>query len=292
MDRLNPDSEWRLELARAVAPAYVSHPRVAAVAVCGSVARGWADRYSDVELAVWWREVPTAEERAGCTRQISGLSERRDFGHQSDSDAWTEDFTVSGMKFDVAHRTVDAQDRLLSRVVDGHDTSVARQQAVAEVMGAIDLHGGDLLGRWRRRADPYPAGLARAMVEAHLRFGPNAWLERLAQRDDVLPLADISVTVVKAVFGVLLGLNRIYHPGHKWMDRTVASMTICPSDLPVRVRAVLASPARRRVAELERLIEDTIRLVEQEEPEIGTAAVRARVGTPARVWDRPPPHVR
>lgn len=288
VDKPSPDSVWRLELARAVAPAYLSQPGVAALAVCGSVARGWADRHSDVELTVWWRQVPTAKERGSCVRRITGLSDKRDLGHQRDLDAWTEDFTVSGVKIDVWHRTIEGQDRILSRVVDRYETSVACQQAVAEVVSAIGIDGGDFLDRWRRRADPYPDGLARAMVDAHLRFGPNAWLERLAERDDVLPLAEISVTVVKRVFGVLLGLNRIYHPGNKWMDRTLASMTVRPPELSLRVRAVLGRPARPRVAELERLIQDTIRLVGQEMPEVDTAAVHARVHSPARVWDRPP----
>lgn len=288
MDEPNPHSEWRLKLARTLAPAYISQPGVAAAAVCGSVARGWADRYSDVELAVWWHRVPTAEDRARCVRRIAESSERRDLGYKPDLDAWNEDFLASGMKVDVRHSTVDGQDRLLAQVVDAHDTSVAGQQSVAEVVHAVGLHGADLLDRWRQRADPYPDGLARAMVEANLRFGPNAWIERLAERDDVLPLAEISVTVVRAVFGVLLGLNRIYHPGYKWMDRTLASMTIRTTGLPVRVRTVLENPVRTRVAELERLVEDTIRLVEQEAPEIDTTAVRARVDTPARIWEGPP----
>lgn len=287
MEDPNRHRAWRLKLARAVAPAYASQPHVVAVAAGGSVARGWADRYSDIELAVWWDQVPAAEERAGCAHQIADLSDRRDFGHRPDLDAWTEDFAAAGMKFDITHRTVDGQDRLLALVLDRHDTSVVHQQSVGEVVNAAGMHGDDVLERWRRRADPYPDGLARAMVEANLRFGPNAWLERLAARDDVLPLAEISVTVVKAVFGVLLGLNRIYHPGYKWMDRTLASMTVCPTDLALRMRSVLAGPARRRAAELERLIEDTIRLVENEAPEVDTTAVRARVQTPARIWDPP-----
>lgn len=282
---LNPDSQWRLDLARAVTPAYIAQPGVAAVAVCGSVARGLADRHSDVELAVWWRQSPTEDERAACASRISGLSERRRRGTDPDG----EDFAVFGVRFDVSHLPIDEQNRILSRVVDRHDTSVVQQQAVAEVLSAVDLHRGELLDRWRRRADPYPEGLARAMVGAHLRFGPNAWLERLAERDDVLPLAEIGVTAVKQVLGVLLGLNRMYHPGFKWMDRTVASMTVCPPELPIRIRAVLAGPVQSRVAELERLVWDTIQLVEQELPDIDTATVRARIQSPARIWDRPPP---
>jgi len=264
---------------------------VAALAVGGSVARGWADRHSDIELVVWWRRAPTASARTGCAGGIPEVSERRDFGHRTDRDAWTEDFTVSGVKFDVTHRTIEGQDRVLAQVVDRFDTSVVRQQAVAEVESAIGIHGHEILERWRRRADPYPASLARAMVETHLRFGPNVWLDRLAERDEALPLAEISVTVATRVFGVLLGLNRRYHPGNKWMDRTLASLTVCPTDLRARIRAVLGGPARSRVVELQRLIEDTIALVERELPEIDTASVRARVQTPARVWNRPPPRL-
>src|SRR5215467_2489918 len=60
---MNEESRWRYTLAQQIAPHYSANPKVAAVAVEGSVARGYADRSSDLDLAVFWSEPPTAKER-------------------------------------------------------------------------------------------------------------------------------------------------------------------------------------------------------------------------------------
>lgn len=69
-------TQWRLDLARRTGAAYAADPAVAAVYVAGSVARGWADQYSDVELDVYWHEPPgdaqrvQAVERAGAAIDV------------------------------------------------------------------------------------------------------------------------------------------------------------------------------------------------------------------------------
>jgi predicted nucleotidyltransferase len=50
---MNLNNQWRLEMARQIMPVYAANPKVAVVAVSGSVGRGWADRYSDIELDVY-----------------------------------------------------------------------------------------------------------------------------------------------------------------------------------------------------------------------------------------------
>ena len=99
------------------------------------------------------------------------------------------------------------------------------------------------------------------------------------------------MAAARAVLGVLLGLNRTYHPGHKWIARTMDAMAIRPPDLYARMRHVLTSQPDCAVRELGRLIEETIGLVEQHLPQIDTTAVRARVQAHKTVWERPPPRV-
>jgi predicted nucleotidyltransferase len=288
---LNEASRWRLRLARLAATAYTSDPGVAAVAVAGSTARGCADRHSDVELAVWWHEAPAADRRRQAAERMPEMAARRDFGYDVSLDAWSEDCTVLGVKVDVGHRTVTGFESILAAIAEGHDGSNALQHVAAELLVAIPLHGADLLGVWRRRVEPYPEALAISSVESQLRFGPHAWLVRLVERDDVLALAEIRVAAARSVLGVLLGLNRTYHPGHKWIARTIDAMAIRPPDLHARFRLVLTGPPDRAVHELGLLIDDTIGLVEQHLPQIDTARVRARVRTRTATWERPPPSV-
>jgi Domain of unknown function (DUF4037) len=286
MDQLNEASQWRLRLARSLTPAYTSRPAVAAVAVGGSVARGCADRHSDVELVVLWHEPPTVDQRRLAAPHVTGWS---DHGYDADLDEWGDEYEAYGVKIDVSHRTPGGLERVISKVVDERDTSSRPQHVVSELLAAIALEGGELLDGMRRRADPYPEELVRAMVESHLRFGPHAWLERLVERDDVLALAEIHPVAVQAILGILLGLNRTYHPGSKWVHRTVRGFEIRPPDLSDRLRAVLGSSPAAAVRELGRLIADTVDLVDRHLPQVDTAGARARIARRLPVWDGPPP---
>ncbi len=56
---MNEASLWRRALAERIALVYASNPEVAAILLSGSVARGWADHYSDIELGIYWSRPPT-----------------------------------------------------------------------------------------------------------------------------------------------------------------------------------------------------------------------------------------
>jgi hypothetical protein len=62
-DIFTQGSLLRLEIARQLGVLYAENPNVAAVIVGGSTARGHADRFSDIEVGVFWHEAPTDAER-------------------------------------------------------------------------------------------------------------------------------------------------------------------------------------------------------------------------------------
>lgn len=69
---MNDASQWRYKLAQQVAPIYAANPHVAAVLVGGSTARGHADRFSDIELGVFWHQEPTDSDRQVEANHING----------------------------------------------------------------------------------------------------------------------------------------------------------------------------------------------------------------------------
>jgi len=54
----NAASQWRREIGETIGAAYAGNGKVAAVILGGSTARGHADRYSDIELGVFWHTPP------------------------------------------------------------------------------------------------------------------------------------------------------------------------------------------------------------------------------------------
>src|SRR5688500_18970774 len=57
---MNHASQWRIELARDIAGWYTDQPNVRMIALGGSAARGLADAYSDMDMAVYWEELDRA----------------------------------------------------------------------------------------------------------------------------------------------------------------------------------------------------------------------------------------
>ena len=60
---MNKASQWRFALAQRIAKAYIANPKAQVVMVAGSTGRGSADRYSDLEIDVYWSAPPTDAER-------------------------------------------------------------------------------------------------------------------------------------------------------------------------------------------------------------------------------------
>lgn len=51
---MNEASEQRQALAKKIAIAYITNPKVKAIRVAGSVARGQADAYSDIDISIYY----------------------------------------------------------------------------------------------------------------------------------------------------------------------------------------------------------------------------------------------
>jgi hypothetical protein len=94
------------------------------------------------------------------------------------------------------------------------------------------------------------------------------------QRDDVLFITDELLQAVKNIIGVLLGLNRFYHPVNsvplKGMDKFIKKMEIAPNNLSFRLQQMFKEEPKIAVNQLGELIEEIFTLVEKHMPEVDT----------------------
>jgi len=282
---MNEASAGRLALAHQLAPYYRANPKVAAMAVEGSVARGYADRFSDIDLAIFWALAPTEKERRDIIKQAKGRHVQL-VPYNRDEACWSDTYDVDGVIIDVRHLGVEATERILAEVLEGYDPSLAKQQHLAALLSALPLSDPSVLTRWQEKAKVYPRTLAVAMVRAHLLFRPAWEQEQLAERGDLLALYESFCTVEKHVLLVLMGLNRIYYPGWQWVDRLMEQMRIAPLNLAPRFKQVFGIVSIDPLAgvyQLHDLIEETFRLVETQLSELDTAQARARFQERGRV---------
>ncbi|HEX8218182.1 MAG TPA: nucleotidyltransferase domain-containing protein [Chloroflexia bacterium] len=286
---MNPHAQWRLELARRIAPAYGGNPAVRAVAVHGSAARGYADRYSDIEIVAFWDRSPTDEERIAAVAEAGGNLWNL-YPFEDERNEWAEDFDIRGVKIDMSHRTVEGTETWFADVIDRYDTGLTKHDMISVVRRSHPLYGAELIEQWRARTAAYPDELAWRMVSKYLDWIPAATREMAAARGELIPLYENISVSERHILLVLLALNRTYlpHLTFKWTERVAAELRIAPADLAARLRnAFLLGPVEG-VGELHSLIEDTLRLVERHMPEVDTSKAWARHRFNRGVWDRAP----
>jgi hypothetical protein len=271
---LNEASRWRLAMARAIAPVYTRNPRARAVIVAGSVGRGCADPYSDVEVGVFWEELPAPGELQAAMESARGTGWELD-PYNPDDEVWYEEYVAGGLKIDLRHMTVARMEEVLAAVVDEGDLSQSdRQQIVFAVQQSVTLHGATLIEQWRMRAARYPDRLALAMVVQYAAFPPWWPVSMYAERGDLPMLYGAFHEATRRILGVLLGLNRIYDPGLKWIDRTLALLEDAPPNLAARLKEAFRAEPTAGARQMQQLIEETFDQVEQQMPAIDIAAVR------------------
>ena len=195
-------------LARELARVYLEHTGPRAILLTGSAAVGEADVYSDLDLIVYYDELP--DEPAFAAARVAAGARDADLFAPATEATYPEYYYRDGVQCQVAHETVASWEAEMRTVLVELDVESPVQKAISGLFEGIPLHGGELIDRWRSDAR-YPDALARAMVERHWRFFP-IWRveERLATRDATLWRQQVLVESAYNLLAVLAGLNRVW----------------------------------------------------------------------------------
>lgn len=271
---MNDASQKLLALAQKNAAIYLANPKVRAIGVSGSVARGQADAYSDIDMSIYYKELPSAEELKVAYEQNQGSDYRI---HDSDRKVGyvVDQYFVQGVKCDVGHITIECFERDMDMVLEQCDPDNPLLNVMAGILDMEPLHGAKLIEQWKAKIANYPDKLAQGMVKKHLHFRGVWFVNNYGlKRDDVLFFTDELLQAVKNIIGVLLGLNRFYHPVNsvpfKGMDKFINKMAIAPNNLSFRLKQIFREEPQTAVKNLGELIEETFALVEKHMPEVDT----------------------
>jgi len=287
---MNEASRWRHALAQQLAPHYSANPKVMAVSLGGSVSLGCADRFSDIDLMVFWTAPPTEKERREIIKRARGRRGPR-LPSKAEEGYWLEQFEVAGVVIDVRHVTVETTERILVDVLERADPSLAKQQHLAALLSALPLSNPSVLTHWQHQAATYPYELSVAMIREHLLFHPAWEQEMLAERSDLLVLYESFCTVEQHILLVLMGLNRLYYSGFRWIDRLMGQMHIIPPNLAPRFKQVFGIASIDPLAgvyQLHELVQETFVLVETHVAAVDTRQARAWFQERRKHWEYVP----
>ncbi|HNP86990.1 MAG TPA: hypothetical protein PKK78_12670 [Kouleothrix sp.] len=272
---MNEASAWRIELARSIAGVYAQHPQICMAALGGSAARGLADAYSDMDIAIYWHTLDHDWLAAPPLQAVGGR--RFTFRTLFEGQIVVEQYTLGAVKFDVAHFALSWLDQSVAAVLEQGSLDDEKQEVLDGFLTAIPFYGIHEYEAWRTRIAAYPNTLGEAMVRRHLVFYPQWVLEQHGlARGDLLSFYSTLCDMMRNLLGVLAGLNHLYMSMEKPKRSAdlLRRMPIQPANVAERFDALLAGDRAAAPAALATLIDETIGLVEQHMPNVDTSRAR------------------
>jgi predicted nucleotidyltransferase len=249
-------------IARALVGALADLPKLEAVVLAGSHARGRARADSDLDLSLLY-----SERDPFSTAALAEIVERvapesalavTDFGEWGpwvDGGAWLR---VDGLRVDLLYRSIERVERVAEDAGRGHYELHAGQQppygyfgptVLGEIEACVPLHDPrDRVSALKRSLPAYPEPLRRSVVQDCLwavEFG-QLFAEKFAAREDPYGATGCLARGVHRLVLALFALNRRYPLNDKTALEEVSELEWVPPEFAPRVRALLAQPGGTR----------------------------------------------
>lgn len=277
------------ELATEMSGTYIAQAYPRAILLTRSVATGTSDAFSDLDL-ILYHEQPPAPEQLTAVRATLQVGDAR-VTLDADSGSGIEEYVHQGVECQVAHLAIATWERDMRAVLEDCEPATLVEKAIIGLMDGIALHGSDVITQWQERAANYPEDLARATVAHYLRFFP-LWLvaERWRTRDATILYYQMLVEVSLNVLGVLAGLNRRYYSSFQFkrLHHFARSLPLSPDRFADRLEEIFGLDPLAASLAMERLVDETIMLVETHMPAADTTSARRNLGKRQHPWASPP----
>jgi hypothetical protein len=293
---MNRASTWRLGLARRLGAEYIINDRVAGVLVTGSTAGGYADRFSDLDLTVFWKWAPKDHDRQEVASRVSP-DPAMFYPFDEKWRCWSDMYTVGGepatdhrgQAVDVIHYLALTATEMLHSVVDRCSTGEADHNLVKMLAYGMPIFDSPLLADWKS-AVRYPEHLAAAMVSRYAQIDYYwRWQSSIERGNNLMLFNHNFAQVSQRLLRCLLALNRVYFFGFGWQDQIMDRLAVAPRDFVVRFRGLCTLQPPPLAEELSTLVEETYDLVELHLPGVDVARLRRIFRHERTFWDQPPP---
>ncbi len=260
---MNSQVAWRLELARDLSDRLRQFPGIRAVLVGGSVARGYSDVYSDLELLVYWDIVPDPDLRQA-VMAVVGAAFRYPPAHPGHDSAWL----IGGFPVDVWPRTGAAEEAALDAVLVDHSIDLEANNLLDTIQSSVPLLGDGLVRPWKDRLADYPEPLAIRFLEHYLPHFHLRHLQYAARRDNPTAFFHTLSDIQCSLFLVLLALSGRWFPTFKWMYQALETMPVAPEGIGPRLRQMYRDPPLVATARLRDVLAETLVIVRTRVPRL------------------------
>jgi len=250
-------SQWRIDLARQISTFYDAE----AIVVVGSPAFNLADAYSDLDLVMFWQEIPSDETRIEISKQFGQIHVVDSFNHEAEFSLQDAAEVIhigeNKLKLDITHKTIAAQTQMIEDVVTGLDDNRKKLAQIRNISRGVVLKGNDLLAEWRNHYEPMPEALKQKLLKTNLHFWAYHPLQKLViERDDPLFARQLMSDSCEKIIVALCAMNGVYPPDKTKHLRYLLEGLEQPSETLDRIQKICNQPIMEAHTILNSLIED------------------------------------
>src|SRR4051794_11607670 len=147
---MNDQARWRLDFARELGARLHRFNGIKAITVGGSVARGYSDVYSDIELIMYWDQAPNA---ALQREIIAGF--QAEYRYPEADPGHDHSVLIQGVPVDLWHLTASVEEATMESVLREYSLDLVANNRLDIVRACIPLCGETLVQRWKDRVEDY-----------------------------------------------------------------------------------------------------------------------------------------
>lgn len=257
---------------------YTADPNVEAVMVTGSLSLGCVDAASDVDMMLYYRELPSAE--AFEALQAEALASGGGIYGYAPEEMLVCYFFVDGVRVDIGFQKTADFAQLITDFVHKPDLSDKNTLIITSgVQQCLPLYGQEIIQDWQQQLANLPASFFEELVQKYLRFPPAAVLQNMGvDREDYGFVYELLLEALGNMLNVLCGLNGVIPPGKvKGIQARLDKMALQPDNLAERVKQLWLLSPQQAVPHFYQIIMELLTLVEYHMPFINTQAARERL---------------
>jgi predicted nucleotidyltransferase len=279
---MNAHVQWRLDFAHTLSAELRQFADIETIAVLGSVARGYSDQYSDLELLLVWNQLPSPDQQSTLLRAL-----RAEYRYPAFDPGYQSAFRIQGVPVDLWHTTAAQEEAFMRAVLHEYSLDLVANNRLDTLRSCIPLYGSEQVRDWQARLQAYPSELALRFIQSYIPHFHLRQLNLAAYRDNPTTFYHMLSDIQCSLFMVLLALNGFYFPTFKWMYQTLQRMTSTPNQLVARLQSMFRESPIHAAAQLRAVLSETLDMVESAYPHLDAAYARYGLDQESQTYTRP-----
>lgn len=286
---MTQESDYLIQRAREVVSAHLPDHRLHAALITGSAALGISDRYSDIDMMLYYDTLPNDAEIEAARNTYAGVEEAWRINARDEGTVLVAS-RPDGIEIQLGYCQWDSILERVREIQDGKYLRGFEQKMCSGILQAVPLFGIEQIAELKSQIRNYPESLGLAMIREHMQFFPIwSYWDALKTRDGEIWLMATLVDSVHNLLGVLSGMNRVYFTPFqlKHTADLLAQLQIGPSDLQPRIQKVLYGEIEPGLEELRALITETRDLLAEHFPQMDLTPLDKSLGRSWKPWAVP-----